>query len=368
MADGSRKRKPESGPPLQPTMTLDGQSAENQAMRDAAELLRCGEEWFQRCPFTARRPMERVLPMLLSTLDNLPTIKDRCTQLLKGKPERKDIKFDVNKNLTLHCPKRGRQMIENAADFLSGQFQNTTENSAGPLLDMIKVNEKLQATGGPCLRTRIENVLAAHSSCDLPTPAKSEPDDSACAGPATSKLQQAFQIAQQLKTSDLQELIKQCTELLETRNGTTPMQLEGEAAAGAASGKTGSQKRVHFAENSQSDQEEDAKVKAWQNDAWHPDVQTLITALKTGNIVDVETLEKSAVDTLKSLPFEVAIVCLQKRQSESGRIQSESAFIVKNCNHLRNQWGIEDSSDEDANRSDQDESDDDDDNDDKDAT
>lgn len=341
MADGSHKRNPESDPLLEPTGILHDRTDQNQAMRDLTELLKSGEDWFKRCKYTTGRPKEGLLRMLLSTLDNIPDIRDRCTHLLEGKPPRRDISFDVNTQLKLDPPSDGRKMIENAANLLSGQFQHTTEKSAGPLRDMIKVDEQLQASGGRCVRTRIQKVLAAHSSCDLPTPAKSKQDDSASANCATTRLQEAWEIAQGLCTSDLEELNQQCTKLLETRNGTTPMQLEGEAAAGAASGKKSSQKTVHFAETPQSGTEEDDKVKAWHEGAWHSDVRDMIADLKNKKIVDVETLDRSAVNALKWLPYKVAIVALTKRMNETGTIKNESLFFVKNCKYLRSQWDID---------------------------
>jgi len=97
---------------------------------------------------------------------------------------------------------------------------------------------------------------------------------------------------------------------------------------------------------------EPGKVPAFAGDKWHADVKAQLTSLeKKGKLKEAE-LDQGALKALKTLPYEVALVCLTKVMNETNAIRNINAFIVKNCTHLRNQWGIDDaassSSDDDS--------------------
>lgn len=173
------KRKAESDPTLEPIGDLVGPTEQNRGVRALTFLLGCGEDFYDRCKYKKKRPKNKMLPMLLSALDNLPQVSTRCEELLKGKPERAAKRFDVDKDLIQDPPKEAKTMIEDGASLLSAESLLFTEKPAGPLWDMINVDQQLRAKAGPCLRTRLQNVLEANSSCDLPTPAEFKTDDSA---------------------------------------------------------------------------------------------------------------------------------------------------------------------------------------------
>jgi hypothetical protein len=94
------------------------------------------------------------------------------------------------------------------------------------------------------------------------------------------------------------------------------------------------------------------KALAFAGDKWHADVKVQMTMLeKTGKLKEAD-LDQGALKALKTLPYEVALVCLGKIANEASAIRNMNAFIVKNCTHLRNQWGVDDaassSSDDDS--------------------
>jgi hypothetical protein len=100
------------------------------------------------------------------------------------------------------------------------------------------------------------------------------------------------------------------------------------------------------------------KALAFAGDKWHADVKVQMTMLeKTGKLKEAD-LDQGALKALKTLPYEVALVCLNKIANETSAIRNMNAFIVKNCTHLRNQWGVDDaaSSSSDDDSSDDDES------------
>jgi len=125
---------------------------------------------------------------------------------------------------------------------------------------------------------------------------------------------------------------------------------------------------VKRSEDSNDNEGEPGNVKAWHNNAWHPNVKATIANVHAKKKVDVETLNPKALDALRSLPYKVALVCLTKRINETGRIKDESQFIIKNCQHLINQWGLDVSIDDDCDRSEDDDSDEEDGSSDEDAT
>jgi len=87
---------------------------------------------------------------------------------------------------------------------------------------------------------------------------------------------------------------------------------------------------------------EPGKVPAFADDKWHADVKARLTLLeKKGKLKEAE-LDQRALKALKTLPYEVALVCLTKVMNEKNALRNINAFIVKNCTHLRNQWGIDD--------------------------
>lgn len=359
-----KRRKPE-------TLTVEGfkrkwvletTTEQNKAMPILRDVLKWGEMALSRLNDTEKRPRAELLKRMQTALRYKGAIKERCEFLMAcvDQSDGKDSKFDINRHLIHDLPPHAEKQFERAADFmLFGQTEETSFKSARSLLEAIKIDNQLEKDEGMCLSKRIQEVLDkmqlsnsaasssqhSHISAASCTPASATVPEQAsappCAGHAPSQLQQALEIAQGLCTSDLQELNQQCTKLLETRNGTTPMELEGEAAAGAASGKNKSPKTVRFAETPPSGTEQDDKMKAWHEGAWHRKVLEKITALKEKNLVDVETLAKATVDNLKSLPYWVAVVVLTKRMNETGTIKNEDGFFVNNCKHSRVQWDID---------------------------
>tara|TARA_X000000368_G_scaffold414738_1_gene405138 strand:- start:1101 stop:2240 length:1140 start_codon:yes stop_codon:yes gene_type:complete len=94
------------------------------------------------------------------------------------------------------------------------------------------------------------------------------------------------------------------------------------------------------------------KSPAFSGDKWHADVKAQLTSLeKKGKLKEAE-LDEGALKELKTLPYVVALVCLTKVMNETNAIRNINAFIIKNCKHLRDQWGIDDaassSSDDDS--------------------
>lgn len=282
---GGKRRKPET-----PTVegfkrrwVLETTTEQNKAMQRLRDVLKWGEMALSRLNDTQKRPKAELLKRMQTALGYKGAIKERCEFLMAcvNQSDGKDSKFDINRNLIHDLPSHAEKQFECAADFmLFGQTEETSSKSARSLLEAINIDNQLEMDGGMCLSKRIQEVLdkmqlsnSAASSSQHPhisaascTPASATVPEQAsappCAGHAPSQLQQALQIAQELITSDLHELNQQCTKLLETRNGTTPMEFEGEAAAGAASGKNKSPKTVRFAETPQSGNEEKDEVKA----------------------------------------------------------------------------------------------------------
>jgi hypothetical protein len=87
-----------------------------------------------------------------------------------------------------------------------------------------------------------------------------------------------------------------------------------------------------------------AREKAWTIDQLHVEIKSKMDELKTKGKFTETDLDTTARDALKTLPYEVALVCLNKIANDTSAISNMNAFIVKNCTHLRNQWGVEDTS------------------------
>ena len=87
-----------------------------------------------------------------------------------------------------------------------------------------------------------------------------------------------------------------------------------------------------------------AREKAWTIDRLHVEIKSKMDELKTKGKFTETDLDTTARDALKTLPYEVALVCLNKIANDTSAISNMNAFIVKNCTHLRNQWGVEDTS------------------------
>jgi hypothetical protein len=81
---------------------------------------------------------------------------------------------------------------------------------------------------------------------------------------------------------------------------------------------------------------------AFAGDNWHTDVKMQIVTLEKTGKFNEKDLDQAALKALKTLPYEVALVCLKKIADETGAIRNMNAFIVKYCTHLRNQWQVDD--------------------------
>jgi hypothetical protein len=77
-------------------------------------------------------------------------------------------------------------------------------------------------------------------------------------------------------------------------------------------------------------------------DTWNADVKEKMLMLEQMGKLKEADLDQEALKALKTLPCEVALVCLNKIANETSAIRNMNAFIVKNCKHLRNQWGVDD--------------------------
>jgi len=226
---------------------------------------------------------------------------------------------------------------------------------------MIKVNEKLAKSGGACLGTRIQNVLEAESSCDVLTPAGSARDDSACAAggdqgqTSVGRCDTAKGLFALLQGLPLEEQNK-FFGMIPTSSKAPPEQtlLGQPQSAGAASGE-----KVGPGDDQGSDENKICKAQAWDNGAWHAEVKKVLQDLQEAKKVDIEKLDKYALDNFKSLPVEVALVVVQKRMNTDTNVRNESGFLQKTCDNLRNQWQldafeVEESSDDDVDDDDSD--------------
>jgi hypothetical protein len=71
-------------------------------------------------------------------------------------------------------------------------------------------------------------------------------------------------------------------------------------------------------------------------------------------------LDKKALEALQKMSYTMALVILQNITRQSSAIRDMNTYIVKQCQHQRNQWGLDDpssSSSSSSNSSDDDESD-----------
>ena len=85
---------------------------------------------------------------------------------------------------------------------------------------------------------------------------------------------------------------------------------------------------------------EPGKVLAFAGDQWHADVKKRLAELETKGKLKEADLDQGALKALKTLPYEVALACLEKIANERNAIRNINAFVVTNCTHLRNQWGL----------------------------
>tara|TARA_B110001450_G_scaffold34631_1_gene30048 strand:+ start:79 stop:1659 length:1581 start_codon:yes stop_codon:yes gene_type:complete len=58
--------------------------------------------------------------------------------------------------------------------------------------------------------------------------------------------------------------------------------------------------------------------------------------------VEYRELDAAALTALKKLPYEICLVALGKVRKDVTRIPNLSAFMLKNIDYLRNQWGLDD--------------------------
>ncbi len=89
------------------------------------------------------------------------------------------------------------------------------------------------------------------------------------------------------------------------------------------------------------DKSKESKALAFADGEWHADVKVQMTMLeKMGKLKEAD-LDKEALKALKTLPYEVALVCLQQFANETRALRNINAFIVKHCKYLRNLWGAD---------------------------
>ena len=326
----------------QDTMGKGEQARANEGMRDLRFFMQFGVSILRGInPKTLKRIQE-----------NLGRHKKILYEKLQKvvKPDGKTKSGVEDKLAILHDPQSGlTKLASQVAKFLEDPdlFEHITPKSAAPLLRCMKWDEEMEDNN---LLRRIASSLeqgaldqgaragAAGGSRDKLTPSGSSPDDSACGKRDRTELHEIWGAVQQLNADDLRTLNERCLKLLKTREETTPMQCEDKGAAGAASGK-----KVGAEDDQGRNENGLLEAKAWSNNAWHPDIKKQLKALQEAKKVDIEKLDVYVLDNLKSLPFEVALVALQKRMNEDGKnIQNESRFFEKNCTNLRNQWSLED--------------------------
>jgi hypothetical protein len=414
MAATNVKRKPDPGESVgyRKCLDLSTQPEQNKALQAFArvsaydaELLASGKNWSS-------------LQMLLDGFsEHSEELMVCCKQLLKnaGKHDRVQQANDKKMTLTKVAHHNITEDLKIAAHLVKyySTLSKATHNSCGPVVDCLTWDQKQLREGCDGFISRIETALAQRSKhakvstpgiCMVPpqvcapaysasSSAKAEEsvvfsapgraavvvqsNKPACAGDATDDLHKAFEHAQNLDASNLQKLVQMCTALQQTRNVGTPKPSERnmqtphsqrQLALGAVFGETKTKNNVKRSEDSNDNEGEPGNVKAWHNNAWHPNVKATIANVHAKKKVDVETLNPKALDALRSLPYEVALVCLNKRINETGRIKDESQFIIKNCQHLINQWGLDVSIDDDCDRSEDDDSDEEDGSSDEDAT
>jgi len=87
-----------------------------------------------------------------------------------------------------------------------------------------------------------------------------------------------------------------------------------------------------------------AKVAPASADAWflglHEEVRALLSTLQNANKLAMTELTEKAKKVLQTVPtYLVAYMCLSKLHTE--RPNDVSAFLVKECTHLCNSWGLE---------------------------
>jgi hypothetical protein len=91
-----------------------------------------------------------------------------------------------------------------------------------------------------------------------------------------------------------------------------------------------------------SPERETKREPAFADGKWHADVKVQMTMLEEMGKLKEADLDQEALKALKTLPYEVALVCLNKIANETSAIRNINAFIVQNCKHLRNTWGVDD--------------------------
>ena len=125
-------------------------------------------------------------------------------------------------------------------------------------------------------------------------------------------------------------------------DGSSDDDSESEAGGGGSTGKRQAKRQAKSPAAPEAGKP--GKVLAFAGDQWHADVQKLLTTLEEGGKLKVADLDQSALNALKRMPCEVALVVLGKVQNEKTFLHNPSAFVVSNCKILRNGWNIEDAS------------------------
>jgi len=88
--------------------------------------------------------------------------------------------------------------------------------------------------------------------------------------------------------------------------------------------------------------EKERKALAFAGDKWHADVKQQMDNLENEGKLKEADLDEGSLKALKTLQYEVVLVCLNKIAEEKKAIRDMNAFIVNNCKYLRNQWGVDD--------------------------
>lgn len=413
MNDPGDKRKCDPGQPVdyipyRKHVHLDSQKDQNRALQALARIflynakvLASGKKW-------------SLLQMLLDGFsENSGTLMDRCEELLKdaGKHDRVNEADNKRMTLTKVAPGNITEDLKTAAHLVKyvPTLSEATHNSCGPVLDRLTWDKKVLLEGGDDFISRIKKALALRTAAEtntskyakISTPricmvspqlcapacavdSSTKPQESAassapakaavlvqskkpaCAGNVTNDKDKAVEIAQ-AHTSKQHTLVEEYNALLQTHrvaasnepkhNIQTPHS-QRQPASSPACGKTEIEQGVKKSEECKDPEADPDNVRAWHKNAWHPDVKAKIAQVHKVTNVDVEKLHKKALDLLKSLPCNVAVICLTKRIIETNPIKDESNFIIKNCKHLINQWGVVVASDGDSESSEDDDSDD----------
>jgi hypothetical protein len=318
------------------------QAHENRALQALARIVLCDVD------VLAKLNKWSLLQMLLDGyLQNSEALMHRCQELLENADKYDRVTQAKAKKipLTKVAPKTIKDDLKFAAHLVKYYWNlpNATHNSCGPALDSLVWDINGLPEGCDNFITRIKKALAqgAKKRAKISTPDNSMVPPELCAPPcaASSSAKAGVFVAPDTATSANVQGHRNNVACA-VGSTTIPSQSAASSAPAKAAVKTQMQPTGRKAGKSNHPYGEPGKVKAWHNNAWHPAVQERITQVQEKTQVNVDELEKKTVELLKLLPYEVALVCLNKRINAVGTIKKEDGFFIKNCTHLINQWGL----------------------------